>query len=131
MTKIELLVEIDSMIALMQPPLLRIKRTILIFKNSEEQYHNIILEGYQWLYAIYSKEFHTWKQVRKCVSEKVWERYVLYGTLQNYQEGIALLEAEATLRKAITMSRRPTLFKKGAFNAALKTRKKRERSQNK
>lgn len=120
-SKEEMVIEIQHMVSIMKPFYkdANIKENTLQIKS---KYINLpfdmIKQGYDWLVTVFNSEFDAIRQIKKLLPEDTWERYRLWGLMDddNYAEVKLLKQRNKILHSIITSISKPDLYKRTKVN---------------
>lgn len=79
-----------------------------------------ITDGYDWISQINNTVWRNAHNIKRLLSDEMWERYATWEDFEDAREVVLLKEALVNLKKQVTNSRRPTLFKKARLKAIIK-----------
>lgn len=117
MKKVEMISAMAVMLFQMKPMILKsgFAKTVELGGSQEdlaEVHMDHVREGYKWLLTVYETEYKSVMEIRKLLPEETWDRYERWGGFDEHREVVLLKERLAVLKKAMTMSKRPNIFKK-------------------
>lgn len=84
----------------------------------------LIKPGHKWILGIKDGIYRDVLKIYELLSKETWERYKKWEVFSETREMILLQEVLIKFKKAFTSRKRPDLFKKGKFDAAIKKREK-------
>lgn len=111
----EMILEINDFNIQMEPLLIEagVADEYLLLPNGVEHIDSKYLtDGYEWISQIYNSVWRNAHNIKRLLSDEMWERYKQWEDFEDAREVVLLKEALTNLKKQVVNTSRPVLFKK-------------------
>ncbi len=87
-----------------------------------------LTDGYEWISQIFSSVWRNAHNIKKLLSDEMWQRYETWEGFEDAREVVLLKEALINLKKQVVNSSRPVLFKRARIKMIIQRAKKRRKT---